>query len=468
MKHKFFGAPLGLLSLLCGSLLLSGSLPASADTAVRVSEADHKAQSPEIALGPDGAVHIVWIDENTAAPAHDHSKYGHSHVAATNLLYARSSDGGQSYSAPVRLNTHAGDVWGFSVSKPRIVIGGNGTVHVFYAGNDVNPVNGKPEAVAMYARSSDGGRSFSQPQRLNTMAKTDASDFVHGGLTHAHVFGTLTTDGRGNVYALWIDTRDMAKEGDSGKVFMAVSRDDGRSFETDREILPADVCPCCQLTAFAAADGRLYVGSRQVEGKFRDSVLMVSADGGRSFSPRQRVTTQRWEIEGCPLKATSVAAAEGVVLATFFSGGEAKPGAYVARSTDGGRNWSTPLATHPDAVVSDAPVVAVAGKTVHLFWHAKLADGVRRVFTRASQDLGASYGPIHELTGPPGMALQLPVIAGRSDGSVQVAWQQGTEVHAMRWSEPSAARVVRTSAGECGRAGGYCAESVQAGTPSGR
>jgi len=468
MKHKFFGSPLGLLPLLCGSLLLSGSLPVSADTAVRVSEAEHKAQSPEIALGPDGIVHIVWIDENTAAPAHDHSKYGHSHVAATNLLYARSSDGGKTYSTPVRLNSTLGDVWGFSVSKPRIVVGGKGTVHVFYAGNDVNPVNGKPEAVAMYTRSGDGGRSFSTPQRLNAMAKTDASDFVHGGLTHAHVFGTLTTDGRGNVYALWIDTRDMAKEGDSGKVFMAVSRNDGQSFETDREILPADVCPCCQLTAFAAGDGRLYVGSRQVEGKFRDSVLMVSSDGGRTFSPRQRITTQRWEIEGCPLKATSVAAAEGVVLATFFSGGETKPGAYVARSTDGGRSWSTPVPTHPDAVVADAPVVAVAGKTVHLFWHAKLADGVRRVFTRASHDLGASYGAIHEITGPAGTALQLPVIAGRSDGSVEVAWQQGTEVHAMRWSEPAPARAVKTSIGECARAGDYCAGSVQAGIPSGR
>ncbi|MFM8517631.1 MAG: sialidase family protein [Nevskiaceae bacterium] len=462
MKYKFFGVLLVLVPL------LSGSLPTSADAAVRVSETDHKAQSPEIALGPDGAVHIVWIDENTAAPAHDHSKYGHSHVAATNLLYARSNDGGQSYSAPVQLNVAAGDVWGFSVSKPRIVVGANGTVHVFYAGNDVNPVNGKPEAVAMYSRSTDGGRKFSRPQRLNTMASTDASEFVHGGLTHAHVFGTLTADGRDNVYALWIDTRDMAKDGDSGKVFMAVSRNDGRSFETDREILPADVCPCCQLTAFAASDGRLYIGSRQVEGKFRDSVLMVSGDGGRTFSPRQRITAQRWEIEGCPLKATSVAAAEGVVLATFFSGGESKPGAYVARSTDDGRTWSTPVPTHPDAVVSDAPVVTVAGKTVHLFWHAKLADGVRRVFTRASYDLGASYGPIQEITGPPGTALQLPVIAGRSDGSVQVAWQQGTEVHAMRWSGPAPARAVKTSTAECARAGDYCAESVQAGTPSGR
>jgi hypothetical protein len=460
--------PPGLLPLLCGSLQLSATLPATAEMAVRVSEAGHKAQSPEIALGPDGVVHIVWIDENTAAAGHDHLKHGHSHVAATNLLYARSNDGGKSYSTPVRLNSTLGDVWGFSVSKPRIAVGGNGTVHVFYAGNDVNPINGKPEAVAMYIRSGDGGRNFSVPQRLNTMAKTDASEFVHGGLTHAHVFGTLTTDGRGNVYALWIDTRDMAKANDSGKVFMAVSRNDGRSFETDREILPADVCPCCQLTAFAADDDRLYVGSRQVEGKFRDSVLMVSSDGGRMFTPRQRITAQRWEIEGCPLKATSVAATGSVVFATFFSGAEAKPGAYVARSTDGGRTWSTPVPTHPNAVVSDAPVIALAGKTVHLFWHAKLADGVRRVFARALHDLGASYGEIHEITGPAGTALQLPVIAGRSDGSVHVAWQQGTEVHAMRRSEPASARAVKTSSGGCARAADYCAESVRAGIPSGR
>ena len=400
---------------------------------VTVSSPQHKAQSPEIALGPDGSVHMVWIDENTAAAAADHAKYGHSHVAATNLLYARSADGGRTFSEPVRLNRQPGDVWGFSVSKPRVVAGANGTIHVFYPGNDVNPLNGKPEAVALYTRSTDGGRSFAAPQRLNEMATTDASDFVHGGLTHAHVFGTLTVDGRGSVYALWIDTRDMAKEGDSGKVFMAVSRDDGATFERDREILPADVCPCCQLTAFVDGRGLLYVGSRQVDGGYRDSVVMVSADGGRSFGPRQRVTGSRWAVDGCPLKPTSVVAADGALVSAFYSAGEQQPGAYVTRSTDGGRSWSQPLLAHPGAVTSDAPVLALAGDTLHLFWHAKLADGVRHVYTRASSDLGASFGPIVELPAPAGVPAQLPAVAGRPDGSVQVAWQQGTEVRTARW-----------------------------------
>ena len=206
--------------------------------AVRVNEAGHKAQAPEIAIGPDGGVHLVWIDENTAPQ--EHAEHGHSHMAATNLFYARSSDGGRTFGTPLRLNSKDGDVWGFSVSKPRVVVGQNGTVHVFYPGNDVNPTNGKPEAVALYTRSTDGGKSFSAPQRLNAMGTTDASEFVHGGLTHAHVFGTLAVDGKGAVYALWIDTRDMAQASDSGKVFMAVSRDDGKSFEKDREILPAE------------------------------------------------------------------------------------------------------------------------------------------------------------------------------------------------------------------------------------
>ena len=405
---------------------------------VLVSDAAHKAQSPEIALGPDGSVHMVWIDENTAAPAADHSKYGHSHVAATNLLYARSTDGGRSFSAPVQINEKAGDVWGFSVSKPRVVVGGNGTVHLFYPGNDTNPINGKPEAVALYTRSTDGGRSFAKPQRLNEMGKTDASDFVHGGLTHAHVFGTLAADGKGNVYALWIDTRDMAKEGDAGKVFMAVSRDDGKTFERDREILPADVCPCCQLTAFVDAQGRLYVGSRQVEGKFRDSAVMVSTDGGRSFGPRRSVVGARWEIEGCPLKPTQVVAAGETIVTAFYTAGEQTPGVYLARSADGGKNWSKPQLVHPGAVTSDAPVLALAGRTLHVFWHAKMADGVRRVFTRASSDLGASLGAISELPAPAGATAQLPAVAGHADGSVQVTWQQGTTVRSARWNGPVA------------------------------
>lgn len=398
---------------------------------IRVSCTDHKAQSPEIALGVDGSINMVWIDEDVAPKQVDPS-HGHSHMASTNLYFARSTDGGLTFSDPVRVNQREGEVWGFSVSKPRVAVGRNGTIHVFYPANATSEATGKPVAIALYSRSTDGGRSFAKPQRLNTWATTDASQFVHGGLSHAHVFGTLAVDAKGSVYAMWIDTRDMAKDGDSGKVFMAVSRNDGRSFGKDRELFPADVCPCCQLTAHVDAAQRLWVGSRQVEGKYRDSTVAVSTDGGRTFSPRQRVASKRWEIEACPLKPTGIAARGNDVWATFFSGAEDPAGVYLAHSGDAGRSWSTPMLVHPGATTSDAPVVALAGPTLHLFWHAKVGDGARRIYTRASSDGGASFGPVVELPSPPG-ATQLPAIAARADGSVQVAWQQGTEVRSMRW-----------------------------------
>ncbi len=424
------------LPLLTPARLAQSAAPARGPTAIAVSTADHKAQSPEIALGPDDSVNMIWIDEDTAPQQHDPS-HGHSHMAATNLYFARSTDGGKRFSAPVAVNSKPGEVWGFSVSKPRIAVGRNGTIHVFYPANDVSPSNGKPYAVANYTRSTDGGRTFEKPKRLNTMVATDASHVVHGGLTHGAVFGAMAVDASGSVYTLWIDTRDMLQEGISGKMFMAVSRDDGKTFGQDAEVFPADVCPCCQITATVDADQRLFIGSRQVDGKFRDSTVAVSRDGGRTFSARQRIVGKRWEIEGCPLKPTSVAARGREVYAAYFTGGEDPAGVYFVRSADDGRTWSTPMLAHPGSTTSDAPVVALAGATLHLFWHGKVGNGARRIYTRASTDGGVNFSPVTELPAPPG-ATQLPAVAARANGSVQIAWQQGTEVRSMRWDAASA------------------------------
>ena len=74
-----------------------------------VSTADHKAQSPEIAIGPDDSINMIWIDEDTAPKQHDPS-HGHSHMAATNLYFSRSTDGGRTFSAPVAVNPKPGGV----------------------------------------------------------------------------------------------------------------------------------------------------------------------------------------------------------------------------------------------------------------------------------------------------------------------------------------------------------------------
>ncbi len=425
------------VALVSAAALASQTPVSTAASGVRVSTADHKAQGPEIAVGPDGAINMIWLDESAAPAApQDHGDHGHSHQSSTNLYFARSVDGGATFSAPKRINAKEGDVWGFFVSKPRIAVGRNGTIHVFYPGNDRNPANGKPEAVALYSRSTDQGATFATPRMLNRMGTTDAEHVVHGGLTHAHVFGTMALDSRAGVYTFWIDTRDMAKDGDQGKVFMTLSRDDGRSWAADRELFPADVCPCCQITAFVDAADRIFVGSRQVESGYRDNTIAVSTDGGRSFGTRQRIVGNRWKIDACPLKPTAIAAQGKSVYAAYYTGGENLQGVYFVRSADSGRTWSTPQPMHPTATMSDAPVLALAGGTLHAFWHAK-TDGPRRLFTRSSTDGGVTFSEPRVVPTPEG-AAQLPAVAVRADGTVQLAWQQGTEVHSMRWGAAAA------------------------------
>lgn len=411
------------------ALALAGGAAAAADL-VTVSPAGRKAMAPELAVGADGVVHLVWIERTVQgealAAAGAASKEGHTHLAETDLWYARSADGGATFGAPVRVNAQSGAVWGFPVSKPRVLASRDGTVHVFYPGNSVVEKTGKPIVLPMYARSTDGGRTFAPARVLGAVPESDNSEIVSGGLANAECFGTLTIDDAGGVYAYWIDTRDMGPQSKNGKIFSAVSLDNGASFGKDFEVFPADACPCCQITATTAA-GRIYMGSRQVspEGQ-RDSVVAVSADRGRTFQPRVRWGGDRWTIEGCPLKANALAVDGTNVYTAAFNGGAPAQGAWFSRSTDGGRSFAAAIPLHPAAAVSDAPVLAVVDGAVVAAWHAKTTGAERRVWMSVSRDRGAGFGAPVEIPAPAGTGIY-PVIAARA-GGVQLAWQHADRV----------------------------------------
>ncbi len=407
-------------SLACGD--------AAGDRSVVVSLPSHRALAPEIAVAPDGTIYIIWLDKGPADAPPDPARtpqataQGHSHQSWTDLMFARSRDGGRTFSAPVRVNREHGAVWGFAVSKPRIGVGPNGTVHVYYPANATSPATGKPVAESHYVRSLDGGKTFTQPLRLNSHATADASEFVHGGLSNAHAFGTMSVARDGTVYAFWIDTRAMSRQGDNGMLYATLSRDDGATFAPDASAFPADICPCCQLTAVAVDSSLVYVGARQVSGdNLRDATVARSDDGGRTFGERVRMGGARWKINGCPLKPTALAVDGDYVYAASHNGAEQPAGVYFARSSDRGAKFTDYRALHPDAVVSDAPALAVSRNTVVAAWHAKSSEG-RRAYYRASEDRGVTFGAVQELGAPAGNA-SLPVLAAGLDGRVHVAWQ---------------------------------------------
>lgn len=411
--------------LLC--LAAVAPLSALADTSVQVSAPGVTSQSPDVAIGPDGSVNVVWLGANVAKPNPEQiAKVGHSHDSATNLFFARSTDGGATFSTPARVNRTDGDVWGFSISKPRIAAGPDGRVHILFPGNATNAKTGASETVALYLRSSADVGAFEPARRLNVDALADALDKDDGGS-----FATLSVDDRNTVHAAWIDTREITG-GEKGRLALATSIDGGASFAPDRVLLPAIVCPCCQLSSTIGAQRRLLLGLRLVDGPYRDNEILAVDDAGHRIEWRRRVSGTRWAIEGCPRKPTVVVARGRTIAAAYYSAPEQPEGVYVVRSGDGGATWSAPLPLHPAAARSDAPALVFAGRRLYAVWQAREGNGDLRLFESHSDDDGRSFTSPFELPIPPGVA-RMPAVGAHADGSLQVVWQHAQAIRALRW-----------------------------------
>jgi hypothetical protein len=413
----------------------AGDTTKNPSTVVEISPANRVSASPDIAIGPDGSINVIWVDKGEAKPATDEHAArpasrgqqagGHTHKAYNNLYFARSVDSGRTFSQPLRINPKDGELWGFATSRPRIAVGKSGIIHVFYHANRRDPSAPRQAVDARYSRSTDGGRTFNPPRTLND----EARGMDDGELDEAHCFGGMGVAPNGDVHAFWVDTRHMTSEKDNGAIYTAVSRNEGRTFERERMLFRSTACPCCQLNVAFSPKGEVILSARNVAADgARDSSIAVSKDGGRTFSAFVATTPNKWMINACPLKPTTLATdKDGRIYAAWFSGGEKPAGSFFAVSEDGGKSFSTPIALHAEASTPDRPQIAISGDgSVTVAWDA-VAGQVRRVYLRASTDYGRTFGPVVELDAPAGMA-GYPALAAARDGKIFVAWQQNSRV----------------------------------------
>ena len=128
MKHKF---TLSFFIACAFALCVAGTIkpaPAAgainttktASAVVEISPANRVSASPDIAIGPDGGINAIWVDKGEVKPAGEAQAAppraagpqsgGHSHKTYNNLYFARSADGGRTFSGPLRINTKDGEL----------------------------------------------------------------------------------------------------------------------------------------------------------------------------------------------------------------------------------------------------------------------------------------------------------------------------------------------------------------------
>jgi len=231
--------------------------------------------APDVAFGPDGILYVTYVNLQ-----------GSGNVPA-NLWMSKSTDGGRTLSAPVRI---AGKL----AFQARLVVDPEGTVHVTWLqGREVGllALVGAPSPVVA-SRSSDGGRSFSRPVPVSSPSRA---------LVGA---ASPVIDADGQLVVLYEDFKDDRRdfqnlEGPPAErpFGLVITRPIGKGpFSTGVE-LEKNVVPTRRFLAFvpeypslAAGPGdTLYVAWSDGRNGDEDVFLRRSADDGRTWSAAKRV-----------------------------------------------------------------------------------------------------------------------------------------------------------------------------------
>jgi hypothetical protein len=300
-------------------------------------------------------------------------------VAGGSVSIARSSDGGRSFAPPVEVGHHGSLLDLGADAKPQIVADAHGRAVVAYGVFKDRNYN----AQVMVSTSLDGGATFSAPRSLSADAASQR-------------FPALAIDGEGTVIATWLDKRTTAaarRKGlvqDGAALAQARSTDGGRTF-VGESIAQDHTCECCRLAMAIDPQGRPVVMYRSIfDGRERDHAVLAFSGNGAA-GPVHRVAADHWAIDGCPHHGPSLAIdADGTYQAAWFTLGQARQGLYHARSTDGGRSFSPPMAIGDADQQPGRPTLLARGRSVWLAW--KEFDG-QRIFIklRKSGDAGLTW-----------------------------------------------------------------------------
>lgn len=336
---------------------------------------------------------------------------------------------------PVRVNDVAGDAAPHLQAPARVAVGPDGSVYVAWQNNRIVPGRSYPASDLRFARSGDGGRTFTPAVTINDDA---------GGPPSSHTFHDLLVTPSGAVVAAWLDGRPGpaaaahvahgmgASPDESGPtVRVAVSHDGGRTFGPET-IVDRDACPCCRIGAAAAPDGAIHIAWRKVyTGDVRDIVVSSSHDGGASWSAPARVHHDGWVFAGCPHAGPALAVdGSGRLHAAWYTGREGGSGLYHAAAAGGGGRALDPgpafgeaesLVTG-EAVPPSQAALAVDGRgSVWAAWEERSPTGHELRLARGSESGRFPGGAIVGIRGTN------PAIAGTASGVV-VAWLAGDSV----------------------------------------
>jgi hypothetical protein len=225
--------------------------------------------------------------------------------AGANVFYARSTDSGKTFSSPIRVNSQDHSaIAAGSIRGAQIALGRNGRIHVAWNGSD----KALPRALTNPLTRREGSPMLYARSNPNGTA-FEAQRNLITRTTDLDGGGSIAADDRGRVYVAWHGTGADGAGGETARqVWLARSTDDGATFAQENPVSDraTGVCGCCALRLFAGTDGAVHIMYRAATDKIhRDIYALVSHDQGATFAGAR---VHPWELAACPMTSLSIAA----------------------------------------------------------------------------------------------------------------------------------------------------------------
>jgi len=312
-------------------LVCSGFAVADTNSFVHFLHTPDQGLQPQALMDQHGALHLVYLKGEPSG---------------CDVFYARRAPGQVEFSAPLRVNSEPGSAIAIgTVRGAQLALGSHDRLHVVWNGAQPARNPGAKGAPMLYSRLDDSGRQF-EPER-NLMTSTMDLD---GG-------GSVAADRNGSVYVVWHGHAIIADQDELHRaVYVARSKDDGRTFEPEHRVGPdsGGVCGCCGLKAFVDQKGRLEILFRSADDLGnRNSTLLLSKDRGETFQAR---LLGMWHSPTCPMSTAFLSEGpQGQVAALWETQGQVfrefiEPGCFELTTP--------PLAAGGEAVGRKHPVFA--------------------------------------------------------------------------------------------------------------
>lgn len=323
-------------------------------------------QFPSIATDGKGNWVVVWeAGENLALPG------GGQAGTDADILMARSTDNGATWTPPITVNTNAGTDSGAD-GDPRVATDGQGNWIVVWHSNEDLAIRGGQTAGTdndiLVARSTDNGATWSAPLELNNNAGSDNGDDRRA---------QISTDAQGNWVVVWQSTENLdlgggAAAGTDRDIFVARSTNNGANWtgpaalntnagsDSGNDSVP-HLTNDKQGHWIAVWESRedLDLGGGVTAGTDTDILVARSTDNGATWTSPAALNVNAGSNTAGDLDPLVATDGRGNWVVVWDSGEDVSLGGgttagtdddiFAARSTDNGATWTAPEAFNANA-----------------------------------------------------------------------------------------------------------------------